>query len=422
MPLALYRTATTRIPQRERWIVPLFLLLDAAIRLCGIYFFPKPFVGDMLVYERLGLNLLAGHGFTHLPSLPPTATQMPLYPLFISLIYTIFGKSHIALFLVQTGIDVATAFIIYLTAKRLFQSVRPGYVALLLWAAYLPAAELVGTALTETLFTFFVIISIYMTIVFIDKPRASVLFFAGIFLGFAALTRPVALGFAPFLILPLVLFLPRRRLTIVASVLFFVGVAAVLSPWVVRNYRCFHTLVPTTTRGGEALYQFSFRIAERDFTKRGTIQDFPPDVRSFLEGNHSEVEKDKFLRDRALRLVRAYPLRYVQLCLYRFPRFWFNVGYGSSPSVKSLLFMAGNLLLMGFATFGVFSKRLFRSPMSWPLISFVLYMTLAHMTLIAFGRYSIPAIPALIVLSSRGIVEVTGFLASGLRGSRIAVA
>lgn len=161
----------------------------------------------------------------------PIIRDLPLYPLFISGLFDIFGVSEEAVGL-STGIFfILTVPFLYLLVKSLFGST----VAIISCLIYIFDAKLLFTCsssgLSEPMFMFFLVILFY--ILYKSKNYKHFLL-AGLVLGFASLTRPDPI----FYLLPIAgyLFLSSKedRIRNIASFLF--GFTLVMTPYFVWNY------------------------------------------------------------------------------------------------------------------------------------------------------------------------------------------
>ena len=110
----------------------------------------------------------------------------------------------------------------------------------LLYALNLQSAAATLQILSETMFTTLVVTALWVEIDDVGHPWVRALGL-GVLLGFATLCRPVGV-FVPFCFLCCWLIRGRGagwRLQMVAAMLLLVGVAGVLSPWLVRNARVY---------------------------------------------------------------------------------------------------------------------------------------------------------------------------------------
>jgi hypothetical protein len=182
-------------------------------------------------------------------------THPPLYPVFLGGIYAI-GGGPAAARAAQGALALATLVLVYLTAGRVFGG-GAARVAVVAGAAYLPTAFYVTQLLSEILFTFFLVLGVYLLVA---APARGLRAWvtdgaAGAAFGAAGLTRGVALAAA--LTVALVLLArrdaPGRRWAPVVA--FAAGVAVVVSAWSGYVYGETGQFVLVDTKTPDVLYR-----------------------------------------------------------------------------------------------------------------------------------------------------------------------
>ncbi len=133
-------------------------LTGFALRLGFVRFFPTT-GGDTAAYLELARNLLDLHTYSLLRDgrLVPTDARPPGYPLFVAAVYSLAGRSTIALLVAQAILDVVGCFLIAALAARLApEPDRPRVRLAALWlAAICPfVANYTAVPLTEVLAVF----------------------------------------------------------------------------------------------------------------------------------------------------------------------------------------------------------------------------------------------------------------------------
>ena len=169
-----------------------------------------PDFSDMALYNELAT---AG-GF-------PTSFP-PAYPLFLRLIYAVFGAyNNTAVFVIQAVLSVFTVWLIYYVTVKI-ECERAGLVAAAIAAVYPNFIVYNLTTLTEAVTLLLVMLLLASLVIETDERRRSILAAATICIGFYV--RPVFLFFIPG-VLPLV----RKRF-------WFIGVIIVLlAPWFING-------------------------------------------------------------------------------------------------------------------------------------------------------------------------------------------
>ncbi len=297
-------------------------------------------------------------------------------------------------------LDAITCFIIYLLARNLGIGRTVASLAALGWAVYLPEVSLVTRFWSEPLFTALLAGAMLCFVVALRQDGWWRFALVGGLFGLTTLCRPAAF---PVPILMAIYLLIRMRSNLgkaLRSGLVMVAVSLVmLAPWIVRNRLSLHAFVPLTTHGSYTLLLGNCTLDQPNYLREPPDEVARQKFRQWLAENHpdleftSEVERDALHRRYALELIREHPWRYVHLSAVRFARMWLNVGYGHSPSTKSWIVCVWNAALLLLAACGLW--RLHRRAMIGigPILLLIAYMTLLHMGIIAYVRFSFPLVP-----------------------------
>jgi 4-amino-4-deoxy-L-arabinose transferase-like glycosyltransferase len=200
---------------------------------------------DAFTYWALGAALAKPDGFW--PTLLAMTDRMPLYPLLLADVWATFGDAPRAVAIVQAVIDAGTSVLI--SALGGLISPRVGLIAGVLAALSVTLVVFSTQILTDTLFLFFVALSLLAGARFLLRPALPLALIAGLAGGLGVATRPVL---APLLVAAvpvvfLVALLARRRLApaLLATVLFVAAVAAPVAPVWLRNWM--HYASPSLT-------------------------------------------------------------------------------------------------------------------------------------------------------------------------------
>ncbi len=425
----------------SRWLLALALifLLALTVRLGFVYLVPHPdnLVGDSVEFDLLARNLLAGHGLSYEEPWRPSARKTPLYPWLLAQTYRIFGPGHYTpLLTLQAVLDALLVVMLAWLAMWAWQDDRMGLLAAGLWAIYLPGAQLAGRLLADSLFGVLQFLGFSLFIFgmrrgFRSRDAALLGGASGLSFGLAALTRPTGL-YAPLLmLLALVAGMGlhrwrRKKNLIVPRAKSHFGLMAAsmlllwfltLIPWTVRNYRIFHQIIPGSTLVDFNFYFTHRRLGQPDYWHYHRLGESLGALRDLArkQGLDPEAMDEAALfrlgRAYGLAQVRAHPDRFFLLSGRRVLQLWFNLGYSARPSLATLLFFGMNLVLLMMAFWAEFqawrhrhnmfsSLDVTRSTIHFAVIIVLLYYTAGYASLIAYGRYIIPAIPFLIILSA----------------------
>ena len=246
---------------RAKKLVLILLLAGLALRI-WLIFLPVTFDDDTTAYAEIATNWFhhGAYGFSgDAPSDPvdPTLIRLPGYPLFLGIVFSIFGPHLRAVLFIQALIDLLGCLLIADVARR-FISERAGLITLAI-AVFCPfTAAYSASALTESLSVFCVALAIFSAAYLLEalkhpspsKPRwpLPLLAFA---LSYAILLRPdgILLIFA---VCTGLLWYGRRSIGLTRSLRLttLCALLAVLPliPWTIRNWRTFHVFQPLAPR------------------------------------------------------------------------------------------------------------------------------------------------------------------------------
>lgn len=288
------------------------------------------------------------------------------------------GPLAVRLALIATAI--ATAWLVWLMARRL--------------AGGCAAAVAVGLFLFSTLvfrytvyyqyeipLAFFIALSGYLLPFASGRLKMAVAgaVAAGFALGLAALISPRALVLAPLLSVCAARSHRWRRAALISLAL-LAGVAAVLTPWIARNHRCFDRWT-ITTNGGINLY-----IGNNPHATGGYHLP-PPDLRP----SHPFHDSSAWIGE-AFRYAADHPLATVARSARKVLKFW-NPHYGDQFLVL-LLFVSGWVGLLR-------SRPAWSAGLLW-VAAAPIVITLVHAVFFVQVRYMIPVLPMVVVVAGAG--------------------
>jgi len=414
--------------KRERSVLLGILALALVLRLGYAWTHPLRVPReDAIHYDDIAWNLARGRGFAmsdrHLlpgdrapdGSPRPTARRPPLYPLFLALLYLLFGRNYAAVFAVQALLSTASCYLVYRIGSAFFPRGPAPLLAALLSALYLPFLRSTASLLTETLFILLVLwMFLHLARLLGGEAaptgpkartglRARRAAWAGILAALAYLCRPTAVGF-PVMAAALVLFSKQvaveRRERVKTAILHVAVFLAVASPWPIRNYLVFHAFVPSFTSAGYNLFLGTYPVAQGKANI--PLERHPRWLREELEGK-GEVEANRIYTRAALENLKRYPLSYPRLMAIKAVEAWFNVAPGHvwRPTPKSLL-MNGPILLLALAGLLLLRPRWRGALLFLP----VGYFKAFHMMVVSGPRYNLPSLPFAMLLASYGLVRL----------------
>jgi len=355
---------------------------------------------DEYEYFKMVKNFLSGKGIIVGEALK--SFRPPLYPLFLSLFYG-FGCSLIAIRIIQAIISSFTVLLIYITGKKIFDE-KVGFISAIISVIYPFFIFYTGFFLTETLFIFLIVVTIYFYILTLksDKYKIKYLIQCGIYTGLGSLCRPTMEPF--FLIFLLFLLMAKEEFKVkikkvLITSLFFI---LTLSPWIIRNYVIFKKFIPATTMGGWVFWE-----GNNPRSEGGPCSYFPKDILKM-----EETKRNNYLYSLAIEEIKKNPKRFVWLLYNKFKRFW-NVIPNASQFQRALYKIISVLsfgLLLPFFIIGFFLSL--KKKIGLIIHALIIYFTIFHMIFLASIRYRVGIEPFYIIFAVYGL---TLFLTAGVK-------
>lgn len=265
--------------------------------------------------------------------------RYPLFPIFLSFLYFIFDDCLLGIRLVMSILTAINCVFTYRVAKHVTNSsiaILAGLIAaiypnLFFWGAFL---------LTETLFTTFFLAAIYLIIRLSENPPSGQLFFTGVLLGLASLTRGMLLLFLPLLLLWLT-YIYWKNKKILAKVVFciFAAAALVVLPWTIRNYVILGKLIPIAANGGRSLYGGNNPLSlQKEFKGLGLWDDKAMEKLLPETEQMSLVERDKYCYGKAMQWIgntlKNKPAEFFELEFWKLQKAYFPKVLGRDSNAK----------------------------------------------------------------------------------------
>jgi len=361
-------------------------------------------------FDTIAQNVLQGNGFSRIPdSSVPMIRRVPLYPLFLALIYRLFGHSLDAVRVLQMFLVALTALIGYLAVCFIFKG-ESSFLSLLLIGLWPPLIVLSTRIMSETLNTFLLSLSILSLVMLLRRRSMTLAFVSGLLIGIATLCKASTAVFPIFVFVFLILAYRSKKEALYHGLILIFAAAIAISPWTIRNYLEFKRFIPIQLGISPALW------VGTDISKGGRWEGegkMPHhEFRKGLSEDHLYAEK--FYFKEAIKNIKENPGGYLILMVKKAGGFWRrpSVGGGEKFGLKKILVRGSNYLLHYLAiVFGIIGSILVvkrRMLLGYPLILVISYYTLMYALLFAEPRYHIPVLPALIILAIYGFSRTLG--------------
>lgn len=414
----------------ERWsrrdAAYLVIVVVVALVLRAIYLYQVrscPFYGNELVdpkyYRAWGEAIAAGETFVAGPYF-----RAPLYPWFLGLIYTLFGRSDLAPRLIQIIVGSLSCGLVYLLGRRVYDR-RVGIIAGLAAATYWVFLYFESELLIVWLAVFLDLLLIWLLLRAADDERAWPWMLCGGVLGVSALARPNVLLFAPAVIIwQVVLFWPKVRRALLRAACFSAGVAIFILPVTVRNYIVEDDLVLISSSAGVNFY---IGNNPRSDGMTAMIAGMPGEVGPAYQAQVGRAEEavghkltasqvSRYYFGEALSFLWDHPGQAAGLMARKLAYFWsrWEIANNQDPRFVTENFtpvvgllplsfaMVGPLGLLGLVLSFRRARRLF------PLWGFVLVYMVSVVLFFVTARFRVPVVPVLMVLGAHALLWCVG--------------
>jgi 4-amino-4-deoxy-L-arabinose transferase-like glycosyltransferase len=371
---------------------------------------------DPYFFGEMGKSLARGDGFAPYGVL--LKRRAPLYPLVIGGIYFVFGEHPRLVQLLQCVLFAGTCALVFDMGRRLFNE-RTGIVAGVLCAFHPMMLRYVADLHLETLLTFLFTLTVWCTVRLYYRPTIAHGMLLGAAGALAALTKAVVVLYpALFAVVWLATLIvrnppverPRVRWAAMAAI--FVAMGLVIAPWTARNYRATggHFVLISSGFGDAFLRGYIFSKPDYALLRRPPYTDAENEsnalFRTLSRNAGIEWEKDDYETEQMLaRAARAKLLAEPGAFVRKFAVGLFSFWYEMTGPTNSLL---TGLLALGVWVFAlVGASRGWREGRPvWLVLLPPLHLNILLAALLALGRYSVPVLPTLLVVSAYGVDTV----------------
>ena len=368
-------------------------------------------------YDAIAENLATGNGYRVFADTAPTMLRSPGFILVLAGIFYLFGKSILAVQVVQYFMSAGTAMFVYLIANRLVVLPLVSIVAAAVYLFHPMVLVSDSRGGVDTMLMLCMTVSTLLLYRAIDRRRVLDFALLGLAFGVTMLVKPSVA-----LILPAVglflIFAPsvwQSSFVLLIRNFAITGLVAglILVPWVARNYEISGHFVPTMTVGGLAVFQGvevvkhgggenkdhadllddaaveQSRIAHEMGLR--VHEDFFPQFYNV----HDELEFYNELGRRAWEDYRNHPVLLARAIVHNSWAFWFQ-GRTETATILDLFIMVPFLAL---STIGAV-LIIYREPRGWILVISIIAFMLPHLVIIALARHCSTIIPLMAVLTS----------------------
>jgi len=293
-------------------------------------------ISDAYQYDALARNIVENHKFCDSEEIPydnpvykalikgsatPFDTfRTPVYPLFLAGIYSLFGyKPYIAI-IIQLFLSSLTCILVYRIGE-VFVNRDIGFIGGVLLALDFPTAVYANLLLTETLFIFLFLSSLYFFLSFFKEKKRIFLGFSALLLGVSTLTRPIVQYFVILMIgIIFIIFRKDIQKGLINGFIYFSIFLVVISFWAFRNYIIYGNFALSTVSGYNLLFYNAAYL--RSYREAGGY-DYVKNIRKELKVKMDKIceeknitspfERSKLYKEEALEEIFAHPGVYAKL-------------------------------------------------------------------------------------------------------------
>lgn len=394
---------------RNLYIPILIFLIALSSRLFVSFDMSLP-EGDSKGYEITAQSILSRGEFAYEPG-QPTSWRPPLYSFFLAIIYFFAGHSYFAVGVVQSIMGALTCVFIYYIGEGFFYK-SVGILSGLMSGFYMYFVLSSKFLLSETLFIFLFVGSIYFLMKGFEGQSYLYMFVSGLFLGLATLTRAVTILFPVFIFIAVIL-KDRSEASRALKRLFMPMLLSFLVPvllWTGRNYLVHKAFVPVSTNGGLVFF------VGNTTDENGRYRVFCPDEEDVPEARlaGSEAERSRIYFNKALDYIVKNPGSVMKLAVIKTFFFWSPFEWLFFGPKGTYNYHYGFMLPFFIAAFIGLFKRIREY---WILYLAIFYFFGMSILFHAEPRYRMPIDPFLIIFSAYGILVFFGKFQNKLKAA-----
>lgn len=215
------------------------------------------FFHDEFNYVKMAEDLLRTGVYGYLSNGEPNAYVTPGYPLFLALIFSIFGfgvKSVLYVKYVQSVLSVLSIILVYLIGNKIANR-YVGIFAAVLTAFYPPLVLYCRYLFTETLYIFLFLLYFLIQLIAIDKESLRLHFLSGFLIAAAILVRPLIFILAPLPYIYKYFTVKENKKAVLKQFsVFLSGFVLLMLPWWIRNIVTMHRFIFLCTQSNPFYY------------------------------------------------------------------------------------------------------------------------------------------------------------------------
>lgn len=362
-------------------------------------------------YDSVAKDLVKGNGFEE-----KVFTMTPVYPVFLFLSYSVFGRNLLLIRLIQGLIGALSCFLIYRISLKWFGA-RSALFSGLMAASYGPFIFYDNILMVASLSVLSVLGSLLMIDLAGESKKPLHWMAAGIVMGVNAAIRPNGLLLVPVALWWLFRCLDEKKQR--AAAMLLVGILLPLIPVTARNLLIGGDPVLITASGGMNFYIGNHSRATGTFVPPASKSGHPTDLMKFAQA-HAEAQTGRPMKpseisrywfSEAFDFIVHHPIRWIQLLLRKC---WLLFNSMELPSSYDFHFarqhlnmlrfpIAGLGLILPLAVIGGVFAGINRRNKTLLLLGFLAALSLSLILFFILAHYRLPIIALLLPLAGYGL-------------------
>jgi len=409
--------------KKEKIILIIILLLALVVRTVHwLDVREDPFFAQLVMdseeYDRWAIEIAEGNWLGS-----EVFFQAPLYPYFLAVVYSLFGHSLDAVYLIQIVICLLGIYALYRAGIKLAGE-KVGLAAAALSAFYGVYLFYDVQLLKESLAVTLVCILLWVLAEARESKGLTLWIWAGVICGFLSLLRENMLLIVPFLLLLAIR--PRERFSafFLRSLVLILGTGIVLVPVAYRNWKVGGNFLPTTFQGGVNFYIGNNPQANGTYQPLSPGKQVPSYERTEpirlaekeLGRQLEPYEVSNFWLRKSIDWAKKNPADFLKLQAKKAQMFWswyewpdaVDYYYVKQTSIiyKLPLLEFGSISFLALIGLWFIRRRLHAF---FPVLLFVVMWMASTAVFFLFSRYRLPAVPGLILIGAAGIGSVFAY-------------
>jgi 4-amino-4-deoxy-L-arabinose transferase-like glycosyltransferase len=368
----------------------------------------EPMQPNSKLFVEISRNMLE-QGSYSFDGEQPTRLIQPLYTIFVMIFYHILGLKATGVVMAQIILDMIAFIFVIKTANLVYNGSLPKILPLLLAGHF--AIWFFGLYLiNECLYIFITVLGIYFLVKAVKYDKNLDFMIAGLLGGLALLTRPVGLGYIAFLFIPVFLFRKKLRKPVLKLILIYAAVLVTVLPWTIRNAMIMGKMTPLSS---EDRYHLLYASLPDSVTADREYLIFDP-----INTEPDEVADTTNIMKKAIDNILSKPFSFLWRGMQKVVMVWTNFP-GTREFKDIYLIILSKTLQFGILFFTLIGFIKTEKKYAMVLILPAVFYSLILFFTYATTRFTVPALPFLLILTARGFEPVMKYIFRVFRGDSV---